>query len=106
MDCERSDRRFRYCSFWHIFASYYLINDTDQDRPEKACSVGKQFEAGGLENYDKSGSRGVQFGLNYFFKHKNTLDEFGFQTGLENKTFILQVIVLSSYILQERIISR
>lgn len=48
-----------------------------------------------MESYEKSGSRGVQFGINYFLKHTNIIEKIGLQEGLENKTFIIQVIIFA-----------
>lgn len=54
--------------------------------------AGKPVELGGIENYETMTSKGIFFALDYFLNNDAILEQIGLtKSGLEHKTFIIQV---------------
>lgn len=56
--------------------------------------MGKPSFSGGLENYEMAGAHCIHFGLKYFLTHKNIVESIQCESGLQNKTFVIQVYIL------------
>jgi len=55
-----------------------------------ACVTGKPLEMSGVDGRTEATGRGVQFGLQEFFRHQDLLEESGLYGGLTGKRIVLQ----------------
>lgn len=69
-----------------------VLGESDDKSGADNVAVGKPVKCGGIENYDRSASQGVLFGLEYFLNNDKMVEMVGFEKkGLADKTFIIQV---------------
>lgn len=55
------------------------------------ASAGKSSDYGGIENYEKMSSQGAFYALNFFLNNEEIMNKVGLTTGMQRKTFIIQV---------------
>jgi glutamate dehydrogenase (NAD(P)+) len=55
-----------------------------------ACVTGKPVEHGGIRGRTEATGRGVQYALQEFFRHPDSVQEAGMTPGLENKRVVIQ----------------
>jgi glutamate dehydrogenase (NAD(P)+) len=68
--------------------TYRTLHPEDIDA--EACITGKPPEMGGIQGRVEATGRGVQYGLQAFFRHPSDVKEAGLEGGLEGKRIVVQ----------------
>ena len=71
-----------------IADQYHRMNTTDIDA--RACVTGKPLEAGGIRGRVEATGRGVQYGIQEFFRHKEDKQHAGLKGTLAGKRVVIQ----------------
>ena len=71
-----------------IADQYHRMNTTDIDA--RACVTGKPLEAGGIRGRVEATGRGVQYGIQEFFRHEKDKQQANLKGGLAGKRVVIQ----------------